>query len=167
MLRSFHLLCGAIDARALCGSSIQYEARGAQAAATDGHHSGTGDSGATYGGSLAERSSRRALHRAARAPPEPTECHALGSLTNVSWAPILSAAPSHGVAVTYHGGDNCLKKVFVKPPPPPAVGKGSTRPKGGEPSSLDTGGSGTVAWVPTPRSMTLHSAWRVHHSFFH
>ena len=56
---------------------------------------------ATEGGHLA---------RAARAEPVPTECHALGSLRNASWALIKAGRPELGLTLTYRGGDDCLKR---------------------------------------------------------
>ncbi len=82
------------------------------------------------------------LHRAARAAAVPTECHALGSLSNMSYALIKPGRPELGVALTYRGGDACMKRVVTG---------------GGE--KLGAGRVGSVlpavAWVPTPRQLTL------------
>ena len=80
------------------------------------------------------------VHRAARPAPEPTECHALGSLSNVSWGLIVSGKPELGIELRYRGGDDCLKRVVRKrqagdPPPSSALPE--------------------VSWVPVPRQLTL------------
>ena len=80
------------------------------------------------------------VRRAARAAPEPTECHALGSLDNVTWGLIVPGKPELGLELRYSGGDNCLKRVVKKrqagdPPPTSALPE--------------------VSWVPVPRQLTL------------
>jgi hypothetical protein len=132
-------------------------ARDAQAAAVEG---------AGAGGEVGKV---KQLHRSARPPPEAKECHALGGLTNVTWSVITPRAPSHGVAITFHGGDTCLKRVVTRaPPPPPPPGRGKRDDKKKRSSSWrgdsDTTDDDTaryssnsvVSWVPTPRSLTLH-----------
>ena len=90
------------------------------------------------------------LHRAARAAPVPTECHALGSLNNASFSLIKPGRPELGVSLTYRGGDDCMKRVVTRSAPPGGGAKPGT--------SLGAGGGalGTVQWVPTPRQITLH-----------
>jgi hypothetical protein len=80
------------------------------------------------------------VHRAARPAPEPTECHALGSLSNVSWGLIVTGKPELGIELRYRGGDDCLKRVVRKrqagdPPPSSALPE--------------------VSWVAVPRQLTL------------
>lgn len=89
----------------------------------------------------------RKLERQARAPPVPTQCHALGSLKNVSFSVINPKDPGHGVSLTYHGGDNCLKKVMRHGP--------GTPNKDGTPGPPSTGYL-QPEWVPVPRSLSLH-----------
>jgi hypothetical protein len=96
---------------------------------SDDAASGSGPSGGHADDAAAlERWRKRQepLHRAARAAPEPTECHALGSLSNVSWGLIVAGKPELGLELRYRGGDECLKRVVRKrqagdPPPSSAL----------------------------------------------
>ena len=91
------------------------------------------------------------LERPVRPEAVPTQCHALGSIDNVSFSVIDPKDPGHGVSLTYHGGDECLKKVMVttRPPAPAGAPPGSASP----PSEA---GYLHPSWVPTPRSVSLH-----------
>ena len=80
------------------------------------------------------------LHRAARAAPEPTECHALGSLSNASFGLIVAGKPELGLELRYEGGDDCMKRVVRKRQP------GDPPPSSALPE---------VSWVPVPRKLTL------------
>jgi hypothetical protein len=75
---------------------------------------------------------REGLHRAARAAPAPTECHALGSLQNATLSLLRPGRPELGMAVTYAGGDACLKRILTR--------------RAGIPN---------ISWVPSPRRITL------------
>ena len=112
--------------------------------ADDDHYGGFSDE-AGHGSAAAalERWRKRQaepVHRAARAAPEPTECHALGSLSNVSWGLIVAGRPELGVELRYGGGDDCLKRVVRKRQP------GDPPPSSALPE---------VSWVPVPRKLTL------------
>ena len=89
----------------------------------------------------------RKLERSVRPPPVPTQCHALGSLKNYSFSVINPKDPGHGVALTYHGGDDCLKKVMRHGPGTPNAD--------GTPGPPATGYL-QPEWVPVPRSLSLH-----------
>ena len=98
------------------------------------------------------------LHRAARGRPEARECHALGGLDNVTWSVITPRAPAHGVSLTYHGGDQCMKRVVTRSTPPPAEKLNSWK-KPNKPDAAAVGGiaqTTEVQWVPVPRTLTLH-----------
>ena len=113
--------------------------------ADDDSYYGAGDEGGERAGDDAalERWRKRQaepVHRAARAAPEPTECHALGSLDNVTWGLIVPGKPELGLELRYSGGDNCLKRVVKKRQP------GDPPPTSALPE---------VSWVPVPRQLTL------------
>lgn len=118
--------------------------------ADDGHAlagEGDGDAGGTHphphAGDM-ERWRRRQtepVHRAARPAPEPTECHALGSLRNATFGLISPAKPELGLELRYAGGDDCLKRVLKK--------------REGGASGASASALPEVTWVPTPRTLTL------------
>ena len=97
------------------------------------------------------------LHRAARGRPEAKECHSLGALDNVTWSVITARAPAHGVSLTYHGGDQCLKRVVTRKPAENNNKKLNTWKKPNQPDASAVPVETTeVQWVPTPRTLTLH-----------
>ncbi len=73
--------------------------------------------------------------------------------------PSQPGKPELGIALTYRGGDTCLKRVVSRAAPNAAAllraaggggaGGGDAAPAGGAPSGL------VESWVPTPRQLTL------------
>jgi hypothetical protein len=115
---------------------------------------GGGAVGESQGGGV--EGQPKQLHRAARGRPEARECHALGGLDNVTWSVITPRAPAHGVSLTYHGGDQCMKRVVTRTPP--AAEKLNSWKKPNKPDTAVPGLAQTteVQWVPVPRTLTLH-----------
>lgn len=91
------------------------------------------------------------VHVSARPSPVATECHALGNLSDFSYSLIEQDNPEAGVALSFGGGDTCLKRVITFPP---SRGAGGAKGVGAweEAGTIEADATSTkVDWVPTPR----------------
>lgn len=114
----------------------------AEAAGADSAHHQTADAAAAA-------AAARRVHISARPVPVATECHALGSLENFTFSLIEPRRPEVGVALSFDGGDSCLKRKITFAPSRGTGGAGGGAWEAGTFEADAT--STTVEWVPTPR----------------